>query len=59
MWNYSGVRQKEATIYGNMDVLEGMRVRGLSQAEKGRHGMISLVCRIKTKTMLVVGGWGR
>lgn len=46
MWNYSGVRQKEATICGNTDGLEGMRLCGLSQAEKDRHGMISLVCRI-------------
>lgn len=46
MWNYSGVRRKEAMICGTMDGLEGMRLRGLSQAEKDRQGMTLLVCRI-------------
>lgn len=42
MWDYSA-ETEEATMCGNREGLEGMRLPGISQAEKDRHGIISLV----------------
>ena len=41
---YSAIKKRNLAIFNNMDDLEGIRLSEISQTEKDKYYMISLIC---------------